>query len=93
VPPALLAATTVALAERGRRRAGGTQVFPPAATATAPIWVLERGICAWLAVVQRIRFGGVRYGDSVIRVAANSPRTLRRRARAAGHVPLDVPGR
>jgi hypothetical protein len=89
MPPAILAAAIVALAERGRRRAGGDRVFPPAATATAPIWVLERGICAWLALAQRIRFGGVRYGDSVIRVAANSPRTLRRRARAAGRARLD----
>jgi hypothetical protein len=39
----------------------------------APAWIAERGVCAWLAVLQRLRFGGIRYGDSVIRVAANRP--------------------
>jgi hypothetical protein len=45
--------------------------------------VLERGVCAWLAVLQRLRFGGVRYGDSVIPLAAHSERVLRRRFDAA----------
>jgi len=74
--PAVLA--TLA-AERGRRRAGGAAVFPASSSLLAPVWVLERGICAWLAVLQRLRFGGVRYGDSVIPVAAHSERELRRR--------------
>jgi hypothetical protein len=74
-----LAAVCVALAERGRRRSGGGDVFPVATSAMTPLWVLERGICAWLAVAQRVRFGGVRYGDSVIPVAAHSLRTLRAR--------------
>jgi hypothetical protein len=78
--PALIAAATVSLAECGRRRAGGRAVFPPAGSVMAPVWVLERGVCAWLAVAQRLRFGGVRYGDSVIRVAAHSVRALRRRS-------------
>jgi hypothetical protein len=73
------AGAAVALAERGRRRADGTTVFPPAASALAPLWILERAVCSWLAVAQRLRFGGVRYGNRVIRVAANSERTLRRR--------------
>jgi Glycosyl transferase family 21 len=77
--PLAAAALVVMLAERGRRRSGGSRVFPLAASALAPLWVLERGCCAWLAVLQRLRFGGVRYGDSVIRVAANSERTLRHR--------------
>jgi hypothetical protein len=33
-------------------------------------------------VLQRLRFGGVRYGDSVIPVAAHSQRQLRRRLRS-----------
>lgn len=78
--PAVLAAASVALAERGRRRGGGTAVFPALASALAPVWVTERGVCAWLAVLQRVRFGGVRYGDSVIPVAAHSIRSLRQRA-------------
>jgi len=72
-------ALAAAAAERGRRRAGGAAVFPATSSLLAPVWILERGICAWLAVLQRLRFGGVRYGDSVIRTAAHSERQLRRR--------------
>jgi hypothetical protein len=79
----MTAATTLVLAERGRRRAHGQDVFPAAATALAPLWIIERACCAWLAVAQRVRHGGVRYGNSVIRVAANSEGTLRRRGRAS----------
>jgi hypothetical protein len=74
-----LALAPVAAAELGRRRAGGARVFPATSSLLAPVWILERAICAWLAVLQRLRFGGVRYGDSVIPVAAHSERQLRRR--------------
>jgi hypothetical protein len=84
--PSALAAVTIAVAERGRRRQGGAEVFPVMASLMAPLWVLERGLCAWLAMLQRLRFGGVRYGDSIIRTAAHSPRQLRRRA--VGRRPL-----
>ena len=73
------AAVAVAAAEAGRRRAGGARIFPATSSLLAPVWILERGICAWLALLQRLRFGGVRYGDSVIPVAAHSERQLRRR--------------
>lgn len=73
------AALAMALAERGRRRAGGAAVFPATSSLLAPLWVLERAVCAWLALLQRLRFGGVRYGDSVIAVAAHSERQLRSR--------------
>jgi hypothetical protein len=76
-PAAALAA--ILFAERGRRRSGGAAYFPTTSSLLAPVWVLERGLCAWLAVLQRLRFGGVRYGDSVIPVAAHSERQLRRR--------------
>jgi hypothetical protein len=72
-------AAAVCAAEVGRRRAGGETVFPVISSLLAPVWILERGVCAWLAVLQRLRFGGVRYGDSVIPVAAHSERQLRRR--------------
>jgi hypothetical protein len=75
-----MAALTVALAERGRRRGDGAAVFPATSSLLAPLWVLERAVCAWLAVLQRLRFGGVRYGDSVIPLAAHSERQLRRRS-------------
>jgi hypothetical protein len=71
-------ASAVALAETGRRRAGGARVFPLSSSLLAPVWILERAVCAWLAVVQLVRYGGVRYGESVIRTAAHSERTLRR---------------
>jgi hypothetical protein len=74
------AGVAVAAAEIGRRRSGGARVFPATSSLLAPVWVLERGVCAWLAVLQRLRFGGVRYGDSVIPVAAHSERQLRRQA-------------
>src|SRR3954447_6928477 len=76
------AALAIGAAEVGRRRAGGAAVFPVGSALLAPLWILERGVCAWLAVVQRLRFGGVRYGDSVIPVAAHSERQLRRRLAA-----------
>jgi hypothetical protein len=78
--PLVGAAVAAALAEAGRRRAAGRTVFPASSSLLAPVWVLERGVCAWLAVLQRLRYGGVRYGDSVIAVAAHSRRQLRQRA-------------
>jgi len=72
------AASAIAAAELGRRRAGGARVFPATSSLLAPVWIFERGVCAWLAVLQRLRYGGVRYGDSVIPLAAHSQRQLRR---------------
>jgi hypothetical protein len=69
----------VAAAEIGRRRAGGRQVFPLAASLLAPGWVLERGVCAWLALASRVLLGGVRYRGRIIRDAASSESELRRR--------------
>ncbi|GAB3943473.1 glycosyltransferase [Micromonospora vulcania] len=80
-PGLLLAAAAgvVALAELGRRRAGGRAVFPSTTALAAPLWLLERGVCGWLAVGQRLLLGGVRYGDTRIRQAAHPIRTLRPR--------------
>jgi hypothetical protein len=80
------AAATVGLAEVGRRRQGGTAVFPASATVFAPLWVLERGICGWAALAQRLT-GGVRYRGGRIKVAAHSVRALRKRA-SRGHAGL-----
>lgn len=80
-PTLAAAALAILTAERGRRRAGGAPVFPATSSLLAPVWVLERGVCAWLAVLQRLRYGGVRYGDSVIPRAAHSERQLRRALR------------
>nr|WP_304503765.1 glycosyltransferase [Corynebacterium lemuris] len=66
---------TVLVAETGRRRRGGHDVFPRTAAFWAPVWVLERGLCIWLALLERAR-GGVRYHNARLLTAANSLRTL-----------------
>jgi hypothetical protein len=73
------AAGLAALAEVGRRRAGGRRHFPPETSLFAPLWVLERGVCSWLALKERITHGGIPYGDTVVPRAASSMRRLRRR--------------
>lgn len=66
-------------AEAGRRKESGRSYFPAAATFAAPAWVLERGICAWIALLVRLRSGGVRYGAGRIGKAASSVKELRAR--------------
>jgi hypothetical protein len=70
-------ALIIALAEIGRRRAGGARIFPPTAALWAPAWVGERAITSWIAVAHWLR-GGVRYRQARIRQAASSMRQLRR---------------
>jgi hypothetical protein len=80
--PVALAALLIVLvlvAERGRRRQGGRSVFPPSSALWAPLWVAERSVTTWIALVLRAR-GGVRYGPGRIRAAATSLRSLRRQA-------------
>ncbi|HZQ77447.1 MAG TPA: glycosyltransferase [Acidimicrobiia bacterium] len=77
------AAAIAVAAEAGRRRGGGRCVFPRSASLLAPLWVLERGVCSWLAVATRIRSGGCPYAGRIVRRAANSRRALCRRIRAA----------
>ncbi len=79
------AASLVAAAEAGRRRAGGLRAFPAHTPLAAPFWVLERGVCTWLALGARAR-GGVRYHGHRMPVAAHSARWLAR------HVRRPVPG-
>jgi hypothetical protein len=74
-----LGGAAIAVAEGGRRRSGGRSVFPLTSSLLAPGWLLERSVCAWLAVFARLRDGGLRYRDTVIFTAANSTRTLRER--------------
>ncbi|MDQ6875511.1 MAG: glycosyltransferase family 2 protein [Actinomycetota bacterium] len=76
--PALLAgaAAVVAVAEAGRRRGGGAERFPLAASLLAPAWVLERGVCIWIALYWRLR-GGVPYAGSRLKRAATPERRLR----------------
>ena len=71
-----LAGGAIGLAAAGRLRAG-RQHFPADLPLWAPAWLLERGVCAWLALAMRLR-GGVPYAGSRIRVSAHSRRYLRR---------------
>jgi hypothetical protein len=73
------AAGIIAAAEVGRRRAGGRRVFPLSASLVAPVWVVERGVCSWLALLARLRHGGCPYAGGVVRRAANPRRALRQR--------------
>lgn len=68
---------SMAAAETGRRRAGGSAFFPATASLCAPLWLAERAVCSWLALFARLR-GGVTYGDGRLSLAANSVRALRR---------------
>jgi Glycosyltransferase like family 2 len=73
-----IAGAAIGLAEVGRRRAGGTRVFPATASLWAPVWVLERAVAVWLAVGWRLR-GGVPYAGSRVLRAGTPGRELRRR--------------
>jgi hypothetical protein len=74
-------AAIVAAAELGRRRGGGRAWFPWLASVLAPAWVLERGVCAWIAVGARAR-GGIRYRGGRIACAGHTRRQLRARQAA-----------
>ena len=73
---AVWAALSVAVAEVGRRRAGGARFFQRTAALWAPVWVCERAVCVWLAVFHRWS-GGARYGGRRLPLAAHSTRELR----------------
>ncbi len=71
------AAVAVAVAERGRRAAGGRTVYSRSAALWAPAWVAERAFTAWVALAWRAA-GGVPYAGGRLRHAASSMRALRR---------------
>lgn len=69
-----LAAGVVALAEVGRRRAGGSVAFTATAALWAPAWLLERSVCVWAALGYRLT-GGMPYaGGRLVRAASSSAR-------------------
>lgn len=68
----------VALAERGRSRAGGRSVFPFSASLCAPLWLLERSAFSWVALGSWVR-GGCPYAGGRLRRAASSRRALKAR--------------
>jgi glycosyltransferase involved in cell wall biosynthesis len=77
VPLAIVAAT-LTIAALGWVRDGGIRYFPLLAVAAAPLWLFERACCSWLALYERLRFGGARYAGGVIRCAASNRKELRR---------------
>jgi hypothetical protein len=77
---AALACASTLVAETGRRRGGGAEVFPATAPLWAPLWLAERSICVWAAIRLRLA-GGVRYSDGRL-LHATSPPTRRHPARA-----------
>ena len=78
---AIVAGVVLAIvaAETGRRRAGGTRVFPFVASLAAPAWICERAICAWLAVAAHALWGGIPYRGRIVARAATPLRQLQRR--------------
>jgi len=90
-PIALAATGLVAIAESGRRRAGGRAVFPARTSWFAPLWVAERSSCAWVALGRLAFCGGVGYAGARLRVAAHTTGWIRRRQEAGPH-PLVATG-
>ncbi|MDR2293906.1 MAG: glycosyltransferase [Microbacterium sp.] len=81
--PLLLIAAASAimlLAETGRRSAGGRAVYPASSALWTPLWLLERGVCSWVAIAHRLR-GGIAYSGHRLSRAANSRRRIRARLR------------
>ncbi|HXM05834.1 MAG TPA: glycosyltransferase family 2 protein [Candidatus Acidoferrum sp.] len=68
----------IALALGGWLRAGSRRYFSVWCVAAAPVWILERGVCAWIAVYRRVVCGGVRYAGNVVRNAATPAGRLAR---------------
>lgn len=68
-----LSVLAVAVAELGRRRHGGVAQFPKGSSLFAPVWLVERALCVWVAIGMRAR-GGVRYGDGRLSRAGSSSR-------------------
>lgn len=76
--PLTVAGLAMGLAEVGRRRSRGREVFGPSSALWAPAWVLERSVAVWAALALRFA-GGVPYAGRRLRTAAHSERFLRRR--------------
>ena len=89
--PAVAAAAAVVIAEAGRRRSRGREVFPASSALWAPLWLLERSLAIWAALWFRLA-GGVPYAGVRIRKAGHSVRQLRRVLQEGrrGHAPAPV---
>lgn len=72
-------AAIAAVAEIGRRRAGGAAVFPVSSSLLAPVWVAERAVCSWLALGAHFTLGGIPYRGTVLSHAATPTSVLEAR--------------
>jgi hypothetical protein len=79
---ALAAGSAIVVANVGRIRNGGRDVFDRLSPLFAPLWIGERALLAWLALSRRVLGGGCPYAGTVIRRAATPTRELRRRIRS-----------
>lgn len=77
----LLLILAIAIAEMGRRKYGGQCVIAANCSFFAPIWLMERGICTWLALFNKLIKGGVNYNHATISKAANPIGAIRRKAK------------
>jgi hypothetical protein len=82
--PLTALASSIALAEVGRRRAGGAAHFPASTSWWTPAWLTERALCIWIALAQRLLRGGCPYHGTIIPRAATPTRELRRRHQVSG---------
>lgn len=69
----------VLAAEVGRRRGGGATVFPDTSALWAIPWLLERSVTVWIALANRLFFGGVKYRLTRLKRAATPINELTRR--------------
>ena len=90
---ATFAFAVAAVAECGRRRAGGTRHFPFRASVLAPAWLAERAMCVWLAVGARLLLGGVPYRGRILSHAATPMSVLRARFSRLPPRPTEAPRR
>jgi hypothetical protein len=72
------AVVTAGVAELGRRRDGFDERVPARCSLLAPVWLMERAVCAWAAVFLRIS-GGCPYAGARIKRAADPPWRIRAR--------------
>ena len=70
------AVAAMVTAECGRRRYEGSRVFSPLSSVFAPLWLMERAVCSWVAVGCFFR-GGVRYAGRRLACAAHATSRVR----------------
>ncbi|WP_062344265.1 glycosyltransferase family 2 protein [Novosphingobium sp. CCH12-A3] len=77
------AAGSVAVAELGRRKAGGRTAFAPSSAFWAPVWLAERAVTSWMALGTGLFLGGVRYRTTRLRHAATPRARLEQKVQTA----------